>query len=244
VRANAGRRMNLTGMNMQPMESSKMREAGRLFPPTMDGDDTLILEQRSLYLAEGEPIGSIPAALSPRGVVETLKGAVTDKSPATLMDKLGERLAFERTGTRLYQAMLGKIESTALDGTPMVRGEVQRILKEEHEHFLILTQAIEQLGGDPTAVTPAADIAGVASIGLVQILSDPRTTVAQSMSALLIAELTDNDCWQVLVDLADALGYQDLAAEFRLALADEDQHLAIVRRWIQAATLEEAGLAA
>ena len=36
---------------------------------------------------------------------------------------------------------------------------------------------------------------------------------------MLTAELTDNDGWQLLIKLADNLGYDDMKAEFETALA-------------------------
>jgi ABC-type phosphate/phosphonate transport system substrate-binding protein len=68
-----------------------------------------------------------------------------------------------------------------------------------------------KLGGDATVQTPSADVAGVISHGVSQIMSDPRTTVAQSLQAVLTAELADNDGWQMLQDLTEQLGHAELA---------------------------------
>jgi hypothetical protein len=43
-----------------------------------------------------------------KGVAKTGMQKLTGKKPEVLIDKLGARLAFERTGTRLYDALLGK----------------------------------------------------------------------------------------------------------------------------------------
>jgi hypothetical protein len=40
--------------------------------------------------------------------------------------------------------------------------------------------------------------------------------------AALVAELTDSECWEVLVALADEAGEDALASEFRAALAEEE----------------------
>ncbi len=235
-------RMNRTGMNLKQTEAREMIDGAMQYPPSSPGDGTLLLKERAVYIREGEPIGSIPLPLSPRGAVETVKGAVTGKQPLIFADKLGERLAFERSGTRLYQGFLGKV--TSLDGKQGIISarEVEEILEEEHQHFLLLRQAIEQTGGDPTAVTPAADVAGVASMGLVQVMSDPRTNVAQCLSALLTAELVDNACWELLIALADGLGHGDMAREFQVALANEERHLTKVRGWVQTLAVSEAGI--
>ena len=61
--------------------------------------------------------------------------------------------------------------------------------------------AIQSLGGDPTAQTPAADVTGVEGMGLMQVLTDPKTTVAQALHAILVAEMTDNAAWEELIEL-------------------------------------------
>jgi hypothetical protein len=69
-------------------------------------------------------------------------------------------------------------------------------------------------------------------MGLVQAVTDPRTTLTQCLEALLVAELADNDGWKILISMAEALGQDDLASRFANALVEEDQHLASVRSWI------------
>ena len=91
-------------------------------------------------------------------------------------------------------------------------------------------------------MTTSADIAAVASMGLVQVLTDSRTTVTQCLSALLIAELTDGDAWSTLVRLVEGLGMDDLAAELAECEDQEELHLAQVRRWYETAVAGQAGL--
>src|SRR5215208_7192398 len=45
----------------------------------------------------------------------------------------------------------------SLTGGPS-REDLQQILDDEFNHFTMLTQTMEQLGGDPTAVTPSANL--------------------------------------------------------------------------------------
>jgi hypothetical protein len=106
----------------------------------------------------------------------------------------------------------------------------------------LLSRAAESLGGDPTALTPAADVGGVATRGLVDAITDPRATAIEAVEAILVAELVDNDGWLMLADLAARLGHDELAAQFRHAMAEEEEHLARVRAWLTAAIDLEAGL--
>lgn len=102
---------------------------------------------------------------------------------------------------------------------------------------------MKTLGADPTAVTPEADLNGVASIGLMQIVTDPRTSVAQSLHAIHIVELADRDGWELLIHLTIEFGQEEMAANFRQALAEEERHLATVRDVMKSSCLSEAGMA-
>jgi len=234
--------MNKTGVNTAPDQSRAMMEAPSLFPPSAPGDELQILAVREQYLAEGEPIGSIPLPLPPKGVRESGKSQIGAQHPLVFVDKLGERLAFERTGTRLYQAFLGKIMAEGAPQRLISVEMVQQALEEEARHFMLIHQAIVRLGGDPTAVTPSADVIGVASMGLLQVVSDPRTTVDQCLCAMLTAELVDNDSWPLLIRLAESLGHREMATEFSVAMQNEERHLANVRNWVTALTMAQAGI--
>jgi hypothetical protein len=121
------------------------------------------------------------------------------------------------------------------------RAELEQIREDEHRHFLLLRDTIEHLGADPTTVTPCADLVGVAGLGWVQVLSDPRTTLTQCLDIMLVVELGDNDSWLLLSELAESLGFDDLASQFRVALSEEDDHLAKVRNWVSTAIIGQAG---
>jgi hypothetical protein len=152
-------------------------------------------------------------------------------------DKLGERLAFERQGVRLYECIVGKVKALGKTASGPSPADLEHILLEEREHFLFLQQAIAQAGGDPTMQTPSADITGVLSMGLVQVVSDPRTTVAQCLQAMLQAELADNDGWDLLQRLAASQGESDLEEKIQAAKENEADHLEKVRGWLSGMVL-------
>ena len=122
------------------------------------------------------------------------------------------------------------------------RERLQEFRDEEHAHFKLLADAIEQLGGDPTAMTPCANLVGVQAAGLMQAINDPRTSLTQCITTILIAELADECAWQLLIDLAHSSVHDDLAQRFRAALQEEQDHLQQVRAWLKDMTLAEASL--
>ena len=192
-------------------------------------DASALTEVRLLYIREADPLGSV-------GDGEQLQ----DDRQQAFLDKLAERLAYERGGTRLYDAVIakftayeGELESTSLQ-------EVIEIRNEEASHAALLRTCIEQLGADPTAQTPSADLVGVATAGFLQAASDPRTTLAQTLQVVLAAELVDVASWEMLIWMAESMGQDGMMERFRKALEHENEHVTKVRGWYESLTLGSA----
>jgi rubrerythrin len=230
--------MNRTGAGMSPIHSKEMIQGADL-GPVAPGSPEDAARVRRMYIADAPPVGSVPLPSTVRGAVETAVELVRGKEPAVFIDKLGERLAFERTGTRLYEALLNKFEAEgSWEGGP-TRAELEQFHDQELAHFELIHGAMEEIGADPTAETPSADVAGVESMGLCQVIADPRTTLAHSVHAIFTAELTDYEAWAMLVDLARALGKEEMAARFERAQAEELYHVTRVRGWVSSHTVVE-----
>jgi rubrerythrin len=258
--------LNRTGAKLSPAGTQAMTDAVNELAPPGPIDTAASEAERLVYLNESESVGSIPPPASMKGVLKAGVAKMKGGQPSIFFDKIGERIAFERGGTRLYDALIVKYQAVEQLGQEMlppaedvlaltvegleclapVQGEspaqtLQRIRGEELAHFHMLCEAMEQLGGDPTAMTPCADVQATASMGIMQVITDPRTTLAQSLNAILTAELTDNAGWELLITLAEDAGQSDLAGRFLGALAQEREHLAIVKGWLTALVSEGAG---
>jgi rubrerythrin len=216
--------MNHSGMLVAEDGGQKMLENIELTKPN-DGDERALAKIRLEYAKESDPVGTLP---------EPQQSGFT----AVLMDKLGERLAFERSGTRLYDALMVKCAADPSAGIPAK--DLKHIRDEEAVHFALVGAAIESLGGDPTAQTPSADVAGVEGMGLMQVLNDPKTTVVQGLHAILVAEMVDNSAWDELIELTSRAGNEDLVARFEKARDEEREHLEKVQGWYKAAMLSAA----
>lgn len=240
---------NRTGATLEPAALQAMTDACDDLSPSEFIDTSELEAQRLLFIGEADAVGSVPPPMSVKGVVKTGIAKLKGGEPTILMDKLGERLAFERTGTRLYDALITKYKAVVAAGEeplapvePLAKSAnavpepaadvLARIRAEELAHFKLLAQAIRQLGGDPTAQTPCADVTAVASMGIMQVLTDPRTTLAQSLNAILTAELTDNAGWELLIGLAEDAGETDLVQKFTNALMEEARHVDIIKTWL------------
>jgi rubrerythrin len=243
-----------TGAAASPEGTQAMvQAAAELTPPTLidtrDSD-----AHRIRYIQEAKSVGSIPPPAVLKGLEESGVARIRSQGLPVLLDKLGERIAFERGGARLYDALILKYGAISREaGLPPaeqvlggaedmsslapVQGEaadqtLMRIRSEELAHFRMLCEAMSRLGGDPTAQTPCAGVIATASLGLIQVVTDPRTTLAECLNALLTAELTDNAGWELLIQLADKAGEAELSGLFLGALAQEQEHLATIRGWL------------
>jgi ferritin-like protein len=223
---------NKTGVDLAPLLAQQMERGASEGAPSSAGDEHALNQLRQDYINDAPPVGTTPPPASVKGTAKLATQMLRGRRPSVFMDKLGERLAFERTGTRLYEAIITKYDALgSWDGGP-TREQLVAFHDEERKHFETVRQAVEDLGGDPTVMTPAADVVGVLSMGVLQVITDARTSMAEALNALLVAELADNDGWQMLIHLAEGLGQDSLATRFRVALAEEEKHLSAVRRWV------------
>jgi hypothetical protein len=240
VQMNEPEALNRTGIMTNPILSAELIEGTKKTVPSSKGNGAQAAANRAAYLEEASPIGSKPMASNGESEIDTADEAQPEAF-RLLLDKLGERLAFERQGSRLYETVVQKFESLGDgDGGGPSLKELRHIYEEELQHFKLLQKAVTDMGGDATVQTPSADVAGVLSQGILQIVTDPRTTRVQTLQAMLNAELADNDGWQMLINLSSALGHTDFEKRFEQALEEEQEHLENVRRWLEAMTLLEA----
>ncbi len=232
--------LNRTGIQTSPIDSKEAIEGARQGLPSSLGSETGILEVRALYARETDGLGTVPVPATLKGLFQTAKEMLKGTKPTVFIDKLGERAGFERTGVRLYQAALLKFDVHGTWSGGPSREQLEKIHRDELAHFILVREAIEKLGADPTALTPSADLMSVASKGIPEVLVDPRTNLVQCLEALMVAELTDNAGWELLIELAQGLGQTELVEQFEQALGVEAEHLMLVRRWLIAAVTGEA----
>ncbi len=233
---------NRTGLQVSPLHGELLTEtAARDIDRTLidSPEGTLLAEMRREYINDAEALGSIPPPATMKGMAKSGAGAMTNKRLHVFVDKMAERLAYERGGTRLYDAALVKAIALA-DGTPVNIERMKQIRAQEADHANLLSDAIESVGADPTAQTPCADLVGVQAMGLMQSITDPRTSLVQTLSSLLAAELIDVASWELLARLARDMGQDAIAERFDEALAHETQHLDTISRWYESMVTAES----
>ena len=235
--------MNRTGMDMSPIDGQQLLKDVKKLTPLTRPDSHTMASIETQYIQEADTIGSVPIPATPRGLLKSGAEKFKGRNPEVLVNKLGERLAFERAGVRFYESVIRKCKAAGKDTQvtgPVSLAELKHFRDEEAEHFTMLKEAMEALGADPTAQTPDADVSGVAAMGIQRVLNDPRTSMAHCLEMLLTLELTDNACWELLIKLAQEFGQDEMVERFQLALNQEQAHLKTVRTWYEKMTLTEA----
>jgi len=234
---------NRTGLAAHPKHGEQLIEGARQGVPAASFDLRPLESVRLAYEHEAGPVGTMPIPTSAKAAINAAGRALQGEKVSVLIDQMAARLAFERTGTRLYEALLTKFHAAEQRRGGPILAELQQIRDDELAHAALLVEGLERLGADPTAMTPAADVGAVASEGILKVLLDARTTFSQSLEAILVAELADNEAWSLLGNLAEKLGEEELATRFRDALWEEQDHLERVRAWLQSSVEGDAGVA-
>src|SRR5689334_12749472 len=90
----ADKAKNRTGVLIAPELAEELIEGANAFSPEANLDQSEADGIRSEYIRDGVRLGSHPSA--------------PDAETAVLLDKLGARLAFERSGVRLYDGFIRK----------------------------------------------------------------------------------------------------------------------------------------
>ena len=232
--------MNKTGVQTSPIDIDRMLSDIRQSAKSAASDGAGIAAVRTSYITEAETVGTVPMPGTVKGAAKAAVKKLTGRRPEVLIDALGARLAFERSGVRLYDAVLTKYQATPEKLPGMSAEQLAHFRDEEAQHYKMLADCLQSLGADPTAQTPGADISGVESMGLVKVIEDPRANLQQTLHALLVIELADNGSWELLIKLAEELGQDKMAQDFRKALENENEHLMHVRQWHEQCVLGQA----
>jgi len=161
--------------------------------------------------------------------------ALHSTAPALLLRQIRARLAFARTSTRLYEALLEQLDAlppTAPGSQPggLDRQTLVRFRNEEAAHFELLCEALESLGADALAEMPdvgGADTARPANAVTLNGAIDP----VAGLDVLLDAEQADEVGWHRLVATTHAYGMDELAHRFEQAHAEEIGHVRQLHSW-------------
>ncbi len=155
---------------------------------------------------------------------------LAENNPTELINVLNERLCFERSGVRLYDAILAKIRLPENQRFATMLDQLLEHREQEKEHEEWLEQQIRSLGGDAHGETELSRLVEAESAGIERIVLNGDPEIPHLLHALLAAELVDNEGWVLLVNLAKKAGDRDAKREFSKRLAEEETHLKLLER--------------
>ena len=179
-------------------------------------------------------------------IIEKAEDYVTSAtiSRDVLRDKLSEFLAVERGGLKLYDRAL-QIVSDA---------EVSRKFRDFREqtrnHESILLRVIDELGMDPTYVSPGAKLATDKATSLLNTMNSPdglapKAIEINAIENIVLAETKDHADWEMLGKIARQTNDSRLSDVLKPAVSEvepqEDEHLNWTKE--QLARLEFAAIA-
>src|SRR3954463_9063779 len=126
--------LNRTGMDMAKASGGEMVAYAEELASQAPDNDGAFEAMHIAYTEEAERVGSVPVPATLKGMATTMASMATGKSPEVLIDKLGERLAFERSGARLYEAMLLKCGGVDAGQHPIDGAQLAEIRDDEERH--------------------------------------------------------------------------------------------------------------
>jgi hypothetical protein len=142
-----------------------------------------------------------------------------------LIEKLGERLIYERAFLRLYKAYLNKhLDSgSAFEGSaPYGQRELDAFVSHKCRQLDHLINAIQAMGGRPESPSPNTDLSTLVRRGIVSVFTDESFRLLALVNAIRVIELRGRAKALDLVQLAHAWRKPQLADELS-ALQDESR---------------------
>jgi len=157
---------------------------------------------------------------------------LAEKNVGRVIDLLNERLAFERTGVRLYDRMLLRMRLTEDREIGRMIDRMQRYRDEEREHEEWLEGQIRDLHGDDHMPTEKSVLVLAETQGIERVVQrDPW--LQHDFHALLTAELADTAGWDLLVRVAGEFGDREARREFKERHREEQEHVLFVRKVVE-----------
>ena len=168
---------NRTGVAVAPERLQEMLSGMEEFPPSAQGNAQEIAQVRIAYAQLAEPPGSVPLPPTLKGKIATTVQAIKEEQFSSWTSS--------GSGWRSSGRARASMKPWSRSMTPMAASRAARAGTISstccrNTGATMLQAAIEQLGGDPTAVTPSANLQATAAHGIQKVVVDPRTTLLQS----------------------------------------------------------------
>ena len=161
------------------------------------------------------------------------------KHPERVVDYLAERLAFERSGVRLYEAVLVRVREADEPEVRALAPLLERQRDEEREHVAWLQAQLQGLGAGSHPTSARAQLSQEETRGFAHVILETEAPLPHLLHALLAAELVDHAGWDLLVALADEAQDGEAQRELHRRRDEEARHLALCRELAERFALQQ-----
>jgi rubrerythrin len=150
-----------------------------------------------------------------------------------VIDLLCERLAFERSGVKLYDRVIEALQGTTDAELHSLQATLEEHRAEEREHESWLEGQIRALGGETSLECDGARLASREAAGIEEVAAHDGGDLRHLFHALLAAEAMDETGWKLLVEVAEDAGDREARREFARRHSHEQEHLAFTRHLVE-----------
>jgi rubrerythrin len=166
------------------------------------------------------------------GLGQAVLSTLDTMRPSLLSERLIDRLDSAQERVALLTAALTKAVAARDEGQLLL----ERMRSDERLHCEVLRRHLVRLGFDPAFAPPSRE--GGDAKRILQIITNPRTSVSQALCALLGAALAGVGDWQTLARTAREAHEEGMAAEFEAIRAVAETHVHRIRERAEAVASE------
>lgn len=184
--------------------------------------------KKSAKKAASKPEGAIAI------VVKLAKKVLEPSDPVSmekLMEFLSEFLAVEHGGMHLYRAAADNSRD------PELRETYLEYLRQTERHAELLIYAITRLGGDPSFVSPGAEVQTQRANSMLELDVPPALRELQDAESLLLAETKDHADWEFLGSIASKIPDENARSVIQEIVDEvedqEDEHLKFAQKAVE-----------
>src|SRR5258705_11076370 len=102
---------NRPGIATSPVDSRRTIEGAEQAQTDTAADGAALAAERRRWATTAPPLGTMPPPATLKGLMKTVIEKLEGHRPTVFLDKLGERLAFARTGIRLHEAVSAQADA-------------------------------------------------------------------------------------------------------------------------------------
>jgi rubrerythrin len=183
------------------------------------------------------------AKKQPHGIIRTLRDKIIAYSEGQsisnrkLLEFMSEFLAVEKGGIQLYTAAAKRSTD------PEIKGVYENFLSQTENHARILTEAIEELGGDPSYMSPGAVAQEKLAKAMLSLEVPKELRELKDAELLLLAETKDHMDWEFLDKISSKVeqSTRELLRGIVSQVEDEeDEHLEFAKKAVEKLALRVA----